>query len=53
IPDSKHDIWLERDELRVPWLTKVDAFLTEQINKLATAPKKPAVNKAPKPPKAG
>ena len=28
IPESKHEIWMERDDLRQRWLTAVDSFLT-------------------------
>ncbi len=28
VPEAKHEIWMERDDLRQRWLTAVDSFLT-------------------------
>jgi len=53
MPKAKHEIWMERDELRNQWLKKVDAFLEERLNKQAPAPKKPEQNNKPRPPKPG
>jgi len=47
IAGAKHEIWMERDDLRDQWLKKVEAFLDERLA-LATpkldseAPKKPS-----------
>ena len=30
ITDAKHEIWMERDELRARWVAEVDAFLRER-----------------------
>lgn len=51
IKGAKHEIWMERDELRDQWLQKVDAFLQERL-KLAAAPspKKPKPPGNPRPP---
>jgi lysophospholipase len=52
IPTSKHEIWMERDELRNQWLAKAYSFLEERLNKQAPGPKKPNPNNIPRPPKA-
>ncbi len=31
IADAKHEIWMERDEYRDPWLDRLDAFVDRQI----------------------
>jgi alpha-beta hydrolase superfamily lysophospholipase len=31
IPGAKHEIWMERDELRAPWMEKVSAFLRRRV----------------------
>ncbi len=53
IPDAKHEIWMERDELRAPWLARVSVFLEDRLNKHGLMPKKPRQHSAPRPPKMG
>ncbi len=53
VPGAKHEIWMERDELRAPWLTRVSAFLEERLGQQAPSPKKPKENNIPRPPKMG
>ena len=53
VPKAKHEIWMERDELRTPWLTRVSDFLTERVNKYALLPKKPRENNVLRPPGMG
>jgi len=31
IADAKHEIWMERDEYRDPWLARLDAFINERL----------------------
>jgi lysophospholipase len=31
IPGAKHEIWMERDDFRQPWLGRFDAYLTSQL----------------------
>lgn len=51
IKGAKHEIWMERDELRDVWLQKVDEFLGERLKLAATpAPKKPKPPGNPRPP---
>lgn len=51
VPESLHEIWHERDELRKPWLAKVTGFLAQNIHPAAgPKPKKPDPS-APRPPK--
>lgn len=54
IADAKHEIWMERDELRTQWLDKVDAFMAERLaaQKLDAGPaaKKPNPPSKPRPP---
>lgn len=50
IKDAKHEIWMERDELRDQWLEKVDGFLEERLKAAAPAPKKPNPPGRPRPP---
>lgn len=52
IKEAKHEIWMERDDLRNQWLKKVGDFLEERLKKHAPAPKKPSKN-TPPPPKMG
>ena len=33
IPEAKHEIWMERDDLRGPWLASVAAFLEARLQK--------------------
>jgi lysophospholipase len=33
IPDSKHEVWMERDDFRDPWWARVDTFVDEQLNR--------------------
>lgn len=53
IPDARHEIWMERDELRGPWLAKVASFIEGRLNKQAPLPKKFKQNSAHRPPKLG
>jgi lysophospholipase len=53
IPTSKHEIWMERDELRNQWLAKADIFLEGRLKLPPPAPKKPKPNNPSGPPKAG
>jgi len=46
---AKHELWMERDELRDPWKNKVDGFLDERLKAAAPAPKKPSPPKPPRP----
>lgn len=39
-PTAKHEIWMESDSVRDPWLTRVSDFLAERVNKFAPQPKK-------------
>jgi lysophospholipase len=41
IPDAKHEIWSERDELRGQWLAQAAQFLDERSAPPQAAPKKP------------
>ena len=41
IPGARHEIWMERDELRNQWLARVDKFLAERLALQAPVPKKP------------
>ncbi len=50
IPEAKHEIWMERDDLRAPWLAKVGAFLDERLGQQKPAPKKANGNKIHRPP---
>jgi lysophospholipase len=52
IADAKHEIWMERDELRDQWLKEVDGFLNDRVTlSLAPpAPKKPNPPSKPRPP---
>ncbi|MDA0367782.1 MAG: alpha/beta hydrolase [Proteobacteria bacterium] len=34
IPGAKHEIWMERDDFRAPWLERVDAFVGLQLDRL-------------------
>jgi lysophospholipase len=43
IPEAKHELWMERDELRQPWLERVGDFLEERAAKFMQ-PKKPPRN---------
>ena len=33
IADAKHEIWMEHNNFRDPWWTRVDAFIEEQLNR--------------------
>ncbi|HYD18963.1 MAG TPA: alpha/beta hydrolase [Patescibacteria group bacterium] len=50
IADAKHEIWMERDELRNQWLKEVDNFLEERLKPPAPSPKKPSPPGNPRPP---
>jgi len=50
VAGALHEIWHERDELRTPWLAKVDQFLAQRIAPAGPVPKKPDPS-APRPPK--
>ncbi|MBU6474517.1 MAG: alpha/beta hydrolase [Alphaproteobacteria bacterium] len=32
VPAARHEIWMERDDLRAPWLEKVTAFLEDRVH---------------------
>ncbi|MCK4945060.1 MAG: alpha/beta hydrolase [Alphaproteobacteria bacterium] len=32
LPSARHEIWMERDEIRSLWRTKIDVFLEEKLN---------------------
>lgn len=49
LPSAKHEIWMERDELRNQWLKSLDTFLEARLNAPANTPKKPKQNKPPAP----
>lgn len=53
-PQSKHEIWMERDEIRQPWLERAAAFLAERV-KLHTNPaaRNAADKSVPRGPKLG
>lgn len=53
IPEAKHEIWMERDALRAPWLAKVGAFLEERLGQQKPAPKKANGNNVYRPPHMG
>lgn len=53
IPEAKHEIWMERDALRGPWLAKVGAFLEERLGQPKPAPKKANGNNVYRPPHMG
>jgi lysophospholipase len=53
IPEAKHEIWMERDALRAPWLAKVGAFLEERLGQQKPAPKKANGNNLYRPPRMG
>jgi lysophospholipase len=53
VPEAKHEIWMERDALRAPWLERVSGFLSERFNKGTLPPKKPKENNPPRPPGLG
>jgi lysophospholipase len=38
IPGAKHEIWMERDELRDVWKMKVEAFMEDRVAKAKAAP---------------
>ena len=50
IKEAKHEIWMERDELRNQWLEKVDSFIEERLKAATPAPKKPNPPGRPRPP---
>jgi lysophospholipase len=50
IADSKHEIWMERDDLRNKWLEKVDEFTAERLQLANPAPKKPSPPSKPRAP---
>lgn len=39
VPAAKHELWMERDELRKPWLDRVTSFLESRLT-AAPAPRK-------------
>jgi lysophospholipase len=51
VPDAKHEIWMERDELRAPWLESVSSFLQARMDQ--TPKPKDGQNNIHKPPKLG
>jgi lysophospholipase len=50
IPEARHELWMERDDLRKAWTDKVDDFLSERLKAAHPAPKKPNSPKKPRPP---
>ena len=50
IKGARHELWMERDDLRDIWSKKVDAFLDERVKAAAPAPKKPSPPKPPRGP---
>jgi len=50
IPGAKHEIWMERDELRAPWLDRVGTFLQERLEQYALTQKKSNIKQPPRPP---
>lgn len=50
IPEAKHEIWMERDDLRRRWLAAIDQFLTTGPGAAPTA-KKTKAQRAPKGPR--
>jgi lysophospholipase len=53
IPGAKHEVWMEREALRQPWLSRVNAFLEDRLNKHGLTPKKPKPNSVLRPPRFG
>ncbi|MCE9507875.1 MAG: alpha/beta hydrolase [Alphaproteobacteria bacterium] len=51
MPTAKHEIWMERDELRNQWLSAAGTFLEGRLKAPPPAPKKPNQNGGPLPPK--
>jgi lysophospholipase len=51
MPTAKHEIWMERDELRNQWLAAATAFLEGRLKAPPPAPKKPNQNGGPLSPK--
>jgi lysophospholipase len=39
-PTAKHELWMEHDAIRGPWLARVDDFLMDRVRKFAPQPKK-------------
>jgi len=50
VAEAKHEIWMERDALRNPWLARVTQFLEARVNPPAPPPKKPKQNASLRPP---
>ncbi|MDD9901299.1 MAG: alpha/beta hydrolase [Alphaproteobacteria bacterium] len=50
IPDAKHEIWMERDDLRKLWTAEVRDFLDQRLKGVAVTPKKSNTHKPPRPP---
>lgn len=50
IAGSRHEIWMERDELRNKWKAKVVSFMQDRVNEYGRSPKKPKPHIKPKPP---
>ncbi len=48
IPEARHEIWMERDDLRQRWLAAVDSFLTTGPGAAPTV-KKPRAQRHPSP----
>lgn len=51
MPAAKHEIWMERDELRNQWLSVAATFLEGRLKAPPPTPKKPNANGGPAAPK--
>lgn len=50
VPAAMHEIWMERDELRQPWLERVTSFLDDRLHQ-GPQPKASDLNSPPSSPK--
>lgn len=44
VPEAKHEIWMERDSMRGPWIKRVFEFLDERTRQHKLQPKNPRGN---------
>jgi len=40
MPEAKHEIWMERDDIRAPWMARITAFFAERAGRPTPQPKK-------------
>ncbi|MBI1214478.1 MAG: alpha/beta fold hydrolase [Alphaproteobacteria bacterium] len=50
VPGARHELWMERDDLRKMWTDKVESFLDKRLKAQGPAPKKPNSPGKPRPP---